>query len=362
MKSRLSTLLKLGFIFLCWRVLLWGVEWLSPAMWPLREGYLGFTRWANFDGVHYLVLIDHGYKQFLEGFFPFYPILSRILSELTPLLPHESALYVSHVSLFLGIILLHLIATKLNKVRSYWPTIFLLSFPTSFFFAGVYTESLYFFLSALSIYSVLKKRWWIAAIIGAFASATRLNGVYLVFPLLFGLLSDKKNIRKLDYLSICVIPLGLVSFMIYLSKSVGDPLAFVHVQKIFAVGRSTESIVMVPQTIWRYMKILMTIDPREMQFAIALLELSSLSIFSGLLLKAWKDRYPIGIIIYSACALLTPTLTGTLISFPRYMLVNFPLFVALSSMHNTRIRLVVIVWVIGLVVITSAFLQGYFVG
>lgn len=343
MKTLWRDLKQIIILFLAWRFFLIVIQNVASKLFPLREGYLGPTPWANFDGVHYLSIATAGYRQYLEAFFPLYPMLLRLATS-------QAALIISHVSFFIGLYFL----TKLGQSRS---LPFLLFFPTSFFFAAVYPESLFLVLSAGTLYALSKQKWGWVGILGMLASATRLFGVYLIIPTIFEYAKIKRK-RTFDVLSIALIPAGLIAFMIYLWQKVGDPLAFFHVQPIFGAGRSGGEFIFLPQVLLRYIKIFVTADFSYV-YIVSLFEVVTFIFALILLIRTWKTHRPY--FWYSLAVIITPTLTGTLSSFPRYLLAAFPLFFEIDHFSKRTKILFICLFVAGLIYFASAFLQGYFV-
>ena len=132
--------------------------------------------------------------------------------------------------------------------------ILLLVFPTSFYFAAIYTESLFLFLVLSSFYLCRQKKWWWAALAAMLASAVRITGIFLLPVLLIELVEQqkyvwpqlsqfftRKNLGKLTKIIfgsplIYLIPLGLVSYMIYLQVYFNDALYFWHAQEVFGLN------------------------------------------------------------------------------------------------------------------------------
>jgi len=188
-------------IFLIWRIGLFFIDAIgekilsfSPSF-PYSDIYLipsGLPHWlwsfANFDGVHYLTIAEKGYSaQFTQVFFPLYPLLIGIFNNILPFInPIITGLFISNMLfLFSLMIFRKLMRLDYKEKEIKWMIAFLLFFPTSFFFGSLYTESLFFFLVISSFYMARKKRWILAGILGAFASATKLVGILLLPALLW---------------------------------------------------------------------------------------------------------------------------------------------------------------------------------
>lgn len=359
MKQWLHDLRIVAPLFFAWRIVLVVIELIAPLLWPLRVGFLGPVHWANFDGIHYLSIANVGYQQYQQAFFPVYPLLIRHFSFL-PIPPVYIALGISHIAFFLGLVFFYRLIRLLNKKWGIWPMVFFLAFPTSFFFAGVYTGSLYFLLIVAAFYFAEKKLWLVSSFFAMIASATRLFGVFMLPA--FMLWAPNKLFR-IPSRWLAIIPLGLGLYMVYLYQTVGDPLYFFHAQPAFGAERSGDSLILLPQVLWRYAKIITIAAPTTISYLIAIIELIAF-IFACVVL--WigvaKRILPPSYLFYSFLVLIVPTLTGTLSSIPRYILSAFPLFFIVGSMHNTGLKALLLgIFLCGLVLMGTLFLQGYFV-
>ena len=361
MKKHARSILRILLLVSVWRWGLVAVEYIAVYLWGLRATYLGLYGWANFDGVHYASIARAGYGVIQHAFFPVYPLLLRIVSQHAHLSAEMAGMLISYISTASALCLFYLLFAETNGRKALRAVYFLLLFPTGFYLTAVYTEGLFFLLSVAVFYAASRKRWLIAGIIGGIASATRPYGV-LLFPAMlieYAATTRKKTLH--DYGSLLLIPAGLVSYMVYLNRLIGDPFAFIHALPAFGTGRETE-LILLPQVMWRYIKIFMTVNPTDYVYAIALLEFFVLILFFALLVQAYISRMKVSFIVYSAGIILIPALTGTLTSLPRYILSAFPLFFVLASMDNKYVRLLtLLVFSTGLIVYTSAFLRGHFV-
>lgn len=355
---------KYGFIikaFFLWRLGLFFVEIVSPGWWQTQFRFLGNIPWGNFDGVHYVVIATQGYLQYEQAFFPFYPLLIALFTFVTHKPPEIVGVIVSQAAFFGGLFFFYESAKALFDTKTaQWATLLLLAFPMSFFFAGVYSEGVFFLLSTLCIYFTQKRQYVWASLAGMFAAATRLFGVALWAYIVWEMVSQKSS-RRVILLSL-LVPVGLAAYMIFLSVTVGDPLAFFHVQPEFGAGRTGGEIVLLPQVLWRYGKIMMTASRLSLQYWVAIGELLSFVFGSILVLLGFRRPKLRSLAGYSALVLILPPLTGTLSSMPRYLLSAFPLFFVLANVHNTQVKAFLLgIFVLGLTVAASLFLGGYFI-
>jgi Gpi18-like mannosyltransferase len=335
-----------------------------------------FYSWGNFDGVHYLTIAQKGYfgTGLIQAFFPLFPLLISVLINLK--IPSLLAsLLVSNLFLLGSAVTWIILFTKeFNKKIAWLSLIILLLFPSSFFLGAIYNESLFLFLTLQAFYWSKEKKWGLVCLFSILASSTRLVGIFLVPALLLenwqglSLSYSFKNAKiwiKREYKNIILIllgGLGLVLYMSYLQLKFNDAFYFLHVQAEFGAGRQ-ETLVLWPQVLWRYFKILITYQPHDWKFFAIVQELI-LSIFGlvGILLALKKIRW--SYLIFALGAYVLPTLTGTFSSMPRYILVCFPLYLWLALVLEKHPRWQ-IAWLLTsgflLVLNTMLFIQGYWV-
>lgn len=358
---------RILLIFLCWRLGLFLLSYLSQFLVNLRPGYISeFGGWANFDGMHYLTIASRGYQGFQQAFFPFYPYLIRFFSKFFFHNYFISGLFISNLSILIALFLLYkLIRLDFSEKCAQMAIIFLLIFPTAFFFGNVYTESLFLVLVVGSFYAARKRQWLLVGLLGGFASATRLVGLFLFPALLVEWATgrgEKQKLKLVSLLPLFLILLGIGTYMWYLKKTVGDPLYFFHIQPLIGSQRTGGKLILIYQVFWRYLKMVLTTRLDVLYFVVWLELLSSL-LFLILTISAYfklRSSY----LIFAILSFLTPTLTGTFSSMPRYVLTIFPGFIILGLMAE-RYRWLKITYPIVagilLVISTILFIRGYFV-
>lgn len=366
-KQEIIFILLLVFI---WRLFLLLPDFFAMHFLPQRQGYIGATTWANFDGVHYLSIAQSGYFQYEQAFFPLFPLLIKMLSFLTFGNYVWAGMILVYVSLFLWLFVFYKLLQMDYKVLIIrWALIFSMFFPTAFFFGALYTESLFLLLVIMAFYTARKKQWVLAGLFVGLASATKLIGIFLLPAILleFYLAYKQQFFSKKHLVSLCMMVFlsisGIVIYMGYLWKVYADPLFFIHAQPAFGANRSGGEIILLPQVLFRYIKIFLTVPFSQYDFWIALLECNVFFLsFFILLLGFWKKKIRLSYILFSFLAIVGPTATGSLSSIPRYVLVAFPVFIFLGmiSSRKTKVLLLILSSLL-LFVLTSYFLQGYFI-
>lgn len=371
--------------FLTWRIFLFIPLILGNILLPYRIGY-EYTNiwnriaeyfpvnhflvypWANFDGVHYLSIASSGYTT--EGnFFPLFPILVNIVSQFFGGgLPFGtsyffSGLIIANLCFLLSLIVLYkLIVLDYSVKVAKQSIIFLLIFPTSFYFGAIYTESLFLLLIVSSFYFARKNNWFLANILAMFSSATRLLGI-VIWPALIYHFFKKKGLKiSLKLLSLVLVPIGLISYAVFNIYKWGDFLYFIKAHGNFANSRSIDSIVLFPQTIFRYIKILSILHISYYEWWIALLELVIFFFATLLLYIGWRKKVDITYLIFATISFLIPVSSGTFNGLPRYTVVLFPIIIALALIKNKVVKLLyMILSPILLFVLIMFFSRGYFV-
>src|SRR3990167_3556652 len=159
-KNRSSIIFVLS-IFIFWRIALLAIAYVAVKILPifgdrfpyveiLKQSGLPYWLWSfgNFDGVHYLRIAQDGYAyQSSQAFFPFYPILIKLVSYLTFGNFLIAALLISNLAFLAGLLIFYkLVKKNYGQKTAFWSCLFLLAFPTSFYFGAVYTEGIFFLM------------------------------------------------------------------------------------------------------------------------------------------------------------------------------------------------------------------------
>lgn len=344
-------------LFAIWRVFLFLPVFSGVYILAERLGY-GFTNpWGNFDGVRYLAIASRGYIT-EAAFFPLYPIVIRIFSFLGGYF--LSGFLVSNIAFLISLFYLYkLLKLDYPADRSSRILLYLVLFPTAFFFGALYSESLFFLLLVLSFYFARKGKWLGASLAAMLLGATRIIGILVLPALVYELYIQKKNIK--DGLSLLMVPIGLAAYSLFNFLKWGDALYFIKAHGELGNSRSVDAIVLFPQTVYRYLKILISLPVSQYEWWIALLEISVFFGVCFLLYCAWWKKVRSSYLIFSLLAFLLPVLSGTFSGLPRYVLVLFPIYIALAGLGRGFRRAYLIFSAILLFILLMFFSRGYFV-
>ena len=305
-----------------------------------KEGFIqAINKW---DAGWYISLISDGYMDQPMGhergdaanwaFFPLANILIYVFYLITNADIYTLGTVINSFVFLTGLFVSfkYILETRGSSYHAFIFIIMMTFGAYSFYFSALYTESLYFLLLVCSFYFLNKRNYILTGIFGALLSGTRNLGVFFVFAVAAQYTADyiksgEKSIKNYIMtalknpkliLGVSLIPAGFFSYMFYLWKKVGDPMAFANIQR--AWGRYIQN----PFKIWFdgisssyqgqvYLAIWVTIG-----VACVILLLSK---------KRWAESI-IGIIY-----LFVP-LSTALDSMPRYMIGSFVFILAATEL------------------------------
>jgi hypothetical protein len=194
--------------------------------------------WDHWDSNWFTQIATEGYTDrncaapgCTSAFFPLYPMLVRAVDVVLPGGALPAALIVSNAALLGALTVLYrLVERDFGRVLADRATWYLMAFPTAFFLAVGYNESLFLLLSASCLYALRDGRWLVAGLAGGLAAATRSAGVLLLVPFCYEYVRRCGWRPRLGVLGALLIPAGLGAYMLYSRARFGDALAFSHAQ------------------------------------------------------------------------------------------------------------------------------------
>jgi hypothetical protein len=279
------------------------------------------------------------------AFFPLYPLLIR----LGVILTHRSylgvALAISNLCFLAGLTFLWRLARwEFDSEIAGRTVLYISVFPTSLFFFAGYTESLFLFLSVAAFYYLRRRDWLLAGIFGALASATRVTGILLLIPFVYEYARYSNfSWRKADvrgFIGLALIPLGLLTYMVYLHSTVGDALAFGHYQaawqKVFTLRLWAGAFESIRQ--------ILIVQPWASFFEVHnVINLTTLVIFLGstvLVARRLPAAYALYLVAFWCVTLTSPAIANgypvPLISMSRYVVTLFPVFMVWGTLGSRR--------------------------
>ena len=202
--------------------------WPAP---PTGDWRVVVTAWERHDALWYLRIAADGYRtdDGSAAFFPLYPLLVRAVATVLGGAELLGALVVTTLALVAGLTVLHrLTALELDEQRAGRTVLYVALFPTGLFLFAPYSEALFLALSVGCLHAARQRAWLLAALLGALAAATRSSGVLLVLPLAVeaglqlressGPLRPRLRRAAAAGLATAVVPLGTAAYLAWWAR------------------------------------------------------------------------------------------------------------------------------------------------
>lgn len=316
-------------------------------IYPTGEKISLFTSFKTWDAQHYLYLAQNGYQRnsISNAFYPLYPLLITAGTYVTgnSLI---AALLISNVLSFFAIIFFYrFVIILFNEKIAFVSTLFLLSFPTAFYFNLIYTESLFLFLTLLFFILLYQKKYFKASLISLLIPLVRVVGFFVVLPFLIKLITDKTMSAtrftiptfnnpisfKLNYQYIFLLfpVVGFLIYLLFMHVATGDGLAGIKAGENFVGGYSIGHLLNPTDIIKNFFVPHLSLH----NYNQSLID-RSFFVFYLLLLPFIYKFLPKPLFYYSLIG-LTPFL-GSFMGYSRYIFAVFPLFILLGFLSQKK--------------------------
>jgi hypothetical protein len=219
---------------------------------------------ANWDGVWYLSLLAHGYPTHVShaqttlGFFPLYPLTMWLVTHALLCSPSLAGLLISVIGGFVATVLVQRLCSDWwGQAAGRRAVLLFCLFPGSIVFSMIYTEGLLIPLVAACLLALERRRWLVAGLLAAAATATGPVAVALIPACAVAAALELRRRRWRDLRALRALaapllaPLGIVAFGAFLWLWTGSPLASYAAQRYgwdersdpLAIVHSTELLV-----------------------------------------------------------------------------------------------------------------------
>jgi hypothetical protein len=335
------------------------------------------TPLARWDSGWYINLAEAGYwepptrvgQETNHAFFPLYPGLMRLIVRTTGIETSLAGNLVSAAALLVALLLFAAWTERhFGESRVVPAVLVLLLFPTSFFFAAVYTEALLLALSLAAVEAFARRRPVIGVIAGVLAGLTRISGLVLAPYLALVAFRARRDAGDSPGRAIREATLAAASplagfglFCLYFWRRFSDPLLFVTAQHNWS-GQA-KSILDGPSLIWRGVvedfqrgRLLGGSPARTLEGVYLLVFL----VLAAVLLR--QRRHAEALFVFLTVAIVLSS--GTFESAGRYVLPAFPAFALLAGLSSRRdlFRSLLVLSATAQAVYVWAFVHWYWTG
>jgi hypothetical protein len=287
------------------------------------------------DGGWYTIIAEKGYPGIVpvfEGralqspfaFFPGYPFLMRGMTDITGLGSYITGPLIAGVGGLVAAIGVWAIARRLcGDAVARRSALLFCFFPGAFVFSFMYSEGLMLAFVVFALLAVMQRRWILAGLLGAAATAVRPNALVLVLCFAWAAIAailERREWRAL--LAPILAPLGTIAFFVVQGHRVGDYTFWFRVQdeawkQRFDFGENTVN------------KFLWLVNDYSGPTAQAVLAVG-LILMVVLLVFLWQWKPPAVLTIWTVGVLFIAVTSESQGARPRYLLTAFPLVIALA--------------------------------
>jgi hypothetical protein len=345
-------------IYAASRLLVLAVAWVTvtfmnahPSWGPWR-GYGGpriplLQALGRWDGAWYVNVARHGYTHVRWGnaayapraFFPGYPLLVRAVMTVTPFPALLAAVIVTTILGGLLVVLLWRLVAEISGAAAARRAVALFSFaPGAFVLSMAYSEALFLVATVGTIMMLIRRKWWIAGALGALASATRPNGIAVVFTCAVVAGVAIYNEREWKPIAAPIVAsLGTLGYFGYLTVVTGHPFEWFQVERAGWGDRIAPT-----EGVWAHLNGLvshgLSLDSGGLN---DIVWLGFLGIGILCVLALWQWRPPLPVLTYGLAAAAMAGASFQVGLRPRMLLVAFPLVLAVAvRLRGTAYRVV----------------------
>jgi hypothetical protein len=230
--------------------------------------------------------------------------------------------------------------------------LYLALYPVAFVFCAVYSDGLFLAFAAGAFLAAQRGQSLLAGVLGGLATATRLVGVALLPALALLLLAGRSGGRgavALRLAPLLLLPAAVGLYALHLDRELGDAWAFTSAQAGWERGLSPlgplGGLVDAVQAAGRGARVLASLpyEPGH-EHRVALWNLSHLALLGAVVWLTWVAWRRLGpahgsyAVATLVIVLSVPAEGFPLVSLPRFVLADFPLFLALAAVTAGRPR------------------------
>jgi hypothetical protein len=318
--SRVVTYAALGVATTFSHKGLWGEIDLWDSRWFIRAASHG---WPS-----HLPMVDGHPAANTTAFFPLFPLSFRWLSEITGISLLTAGAIVSGLTGMTAMIAVWALVRRYAGSRGAdRATLLLAVFPGAFVFSLVYSEGMTITFIAFGLLALLRRRWLLAGILGLLATAT--SPVAVAFAVSCAWCAYREIRRNGNWRAIVapiLAPLGIIGYLAWLAWHSGGVTAWTQTERY---GWHSYASLWYPiHLVISFLRdpIAQTLTDHILVVGIVVAVICAI--------VAIRDRMPVPILLYGLIAAGISVVTAPVGLRPRFILLAFPLVLAIG----TRLR------------------------
>ena len=294
------------------------------------------SRW---DGKWFLEAVHHGWPRVLPrihghvranpiAFFPLFPLLLRSLTFLTTVSSSVMGLVVSGVTGLTGVVAVGLLTKEFAGAQKAERAALLFAVsPGSFVFNLIYAEGLIVTFVALGLLALMRRRWWLAGLLGALATATSPVALaFVVSCVVSSFIAIRRHRQWRSLAAPLLAPLGIVAWMGYLWWHTGNLMAWRLTEHD---GWKSQFSLMYPVHILaKFIG-----NPLSPTMTGQMLVAGTAISIVGLVV-AFRERQPAPLLVYATSAVVLFACSEPVGLRPRFVMLAFPLVIAAATRWN----------------------------
>jgi Gpi18-like mannosyltransferase len=289
---------------------------------------------TSWDGLWYFEIVRHGYPTSVPSpityfdpearaaFFPLYPLLVRAADRVLPGGDVMAGLFVNLVLGAIAVLLVGVIARRLFDAEVAGRAMVLMAlFPGSFVLSFSYSEALMLVLVAAALLLLLERRWLLAGLVSALATASRPNAIAIVAACAVAAwLAWRRDHDWRAWLAPLLAPIGFIAFQLYLWAHTGELTVWARVQQdAWNEGASFG---------WTALR--RTAEAFTSPFDSATNIITMLCVVATIIgiYVLFKAKLPASFVAYTLVVIALMLLPATVTARPRFLYTAFPILIA----------------------------------
>lgn len=329
---------------------------------------------GQYDAQWYLKIAEVGYpsnpsktnlkdKSVMDGltyaFFPLYPLTLRTFNAIFKNIELSGFIFANFI-LILNFFSIYFVVKKFYSESLAIKTSFLLFFfPTSIFYRSYFAEGIFLFLLIWLSYFLISKKMYLSGIILGLLTVTKGNFLF-IYPyfvyLVYKLYKKEKSFLYKFFFAILFSVFPLFLWLIFNYFKTGDPFYFIDIRKYWFPLGPIDTLLLDFKLIFYFS----FLDIHGFRFS----QLDIVFVFFFGAMLALSRRYLKKEMWWISFSLfITPLLLNSTMSFSRYQIVSFPIFIFLASRLNKKyFALTFVLFYSCLLLISLVFVNWYWIG